>query len=123
MTGGGEAHRELACSLARVDVLGALEHLHDGFGTLHLEDLAFADPAVGERELDDLSELGKLRTQTIRVSLARDSVRRPESRAAARPTKLADKLVRTLTSSRITSGPFTALTVLYSASARARGPK
>jgi hypothetical protein len=60
--GEGGAHRELASSLACVDVLRSLEHLHDSLGALDLQDLALADPAVRERELDDLSELGELCT-------------------------------------------------------------
>jgi hypothetical protein len=97
------AASELAVRVAVVDAVRALEHLHDSLAALHLEHLSLALLAARERQVDDLGELGQLcrvRPKAHTSSATASSVRPtlPQGRAKAR---------RTLTLSRMTSGPFT----------------
>jgi hypothetical protein len=56
---GEDVAGELDGGAERVNARRALEHLHDGLRALHLQHLARTGRAVGERQVDDLSELGR----------------------------------------------------------------
>ena len=52
--------RKLDASLAGIDAVGALEHLHDGAAAGDFENLTLALRTVRQRQRDDLGELGEL---------------------------------------------------------------
>jgi hypothetical protein len=66
--------RELAVRVAVIDTVRALEDLHDSLAALHLQHLALAFLAAGQRQVDDLGELGQLQKANERESISRAEV-------------------------------------------------